>query len=84
MLLLRGLAANPNEHNAININQQYQSGVAKAWWAHNPWVLGSSRVASVGREHLKVKEASPQVKLTESKSTQESHGQSMNQPCRSC
>jgi hypothetical protein len=30
MLLLRGLAANPNEDNAININQQDQSGTAKA------------------------------------------------------
>jgi hypothetical protein len=30
MLLLRGLAANPNEDNAININQQDQSGAAKA------------------------------------------------------
>jgi hypothetical protein len=26
MLMLRGLAANPNEDNAININQQDQSG----------------------------------------------------------
>jgi hypothetical protein len=30
MLLLRGLAANPNEDNVININQQDQSGAAKA------------------------------------------------------
>jgi hypothetical protein len=30
MLLLRGLAANPNEDNAINNNQQDQSGAAKA------------------------------------------------------
>jgi hypothetical protein len=30
MLLLRGLAANPNEDNAIHINQQDQSCAAKA------------------------------------------------------
>ena len=30
MLLLRGLAANPNEDNAININQKDQSGATKA------------------------------------------------------
>jgi hypothetical protein len=38
MLLLRGLAANPNEDNAININQQDQSGAAKAWVGPNPQV----------------------------------------------
>jgi hypothetical protein len=38
MLLLRGLAANPNEDNAININQQDQSGVAKACVGPNPQV----------------------------------------------
>jgi hypothetical protein len=32
MLLLRGLAANPNEDNAISINQQDQCGAAEAWW----------------------------------------------------
>jgi hypothetical protein len=32
MLLLRGLAANPNEDNTININKQDQCGVAEAWW----------------------------------------------------
>jgi hypothetical protein len=50
------------------------------------WVLThrsrrSSRIASVGREHLKVKATSPQVKLVESKPTQESREQPMNQPC---
>jgi hypothetical protein len=37
-LLLRGLAANPNEDNAININQQDQSGAAKACLGPNPQV----------------------------------------------
>jgi hypothetical protein len=34
--MLRGLAANPNEDNAININQQDQSGAAKACVSPNP------------------------------------------------
>jgi hypothetical protein len=38
MLLLRGLAANPNEDHAININQQDQSGAAKACVGPNPQV----------------------------------------------
>ena len=38
MLLLRGLVANPNEDNAININQQDQSGTAKACVGPNPHV----------------------------------------------
>jgi hypothetical protein len=38
MLLLRGLAANFNEDNAININQQDQSGAAKACVGPNPQV----------------------------------------------
>jgi hypothetical protein len=38
MLLLRGLAANPNEDNAININQQDQIGAAKACVGPNPQV----------------------------------------------
>jgi hypothetical protein len=47
------------------------------------WVLthrskGSSRIVSIGPEHLKVKATGPQVKLVESKSTQESHEQPMN------
>jgi hypothetical protein len=33
MLLLRGLAANPNDGNTININQQAQSGAVEAWKA---------------------------------------------------
>jgi uncharacterized protein with PIN domain len=53
------------------------------------WVLthrskGSSRIVSIGLEHLKVKATSPQVKLAESKSTEKSLGQHMNQRCRSC
>ena len=38
MLLLRGLAANPNEDHAININQHNQSGAAKACVGPNPQV----------------------------------------------
>jgi hypothetical protein len=34
--MLRGLAANPNEDNAININQQDQSGAAKACVSPDP------------------------------------------------
>jgi hypothetical protein len=53
------------------------------------WVLTHrskrfSRIASIGLEHMKVKATSLQVKLAESKSTQESHGQPMNQPYHSC
>jgi hypothetical protein len=40
----------------------------------------SSRIASIGLERLKVKATNPQVKLVESKSTQESREQPMNQP----
>jgi hypothetical protein len=48
------------------------------------WVLThrskrSSRIASIRLKHLKVKEVSPQVKLVESKSTQESCEQPRNQ-----
>jgi hypothetical protein len=38
MLLLRGLAANPNEDNAININQKDQSDATKACVGPNPQV----------------------------------------------
>jgi hypothetical protein len=38
MLLLRGLVANPNEDNAININQQDQSGATEACVGPNPQV----------------------------------------------
>jgi hypothetical protein len=40
MLLLRGLAANPDEDNAININQQDQSDTAKECVGPNPQVQG--------------------------------------------
>jgi hypothetical protein len=40
MLLLRGLAANPNEDHAININQQDQSGAVKACVGPNSQVKG--------------------------------------------
>jgi hypothetical protein len=38
MLLLRGLVTNPNEDNAININQQDQSIAAEACVGPNPQV----------------------------------------------
>jgi hypothetical protein len=38
MLLLRGLAANPDEDNAININQKNKSGAAKVCVGPNPQV----------------------------------------------
>jgi hypothetical protein len=38
--LLRGLVANPNEDNAININQQDQSEAAEACVGPNPQVQG--------------------------------------------
>jgi hypothetical protein len=38
MLLLRGLAAHPNEDNTININQQDQSGAAEECVGPNPQV----------------------------------------------
>jgi hypothetical protein len=63
-LLLRGLAANPNEDNAININQQDQSEAAKACVGPNPQVqeilknfLKWSRV-SEGQSNI------PQVKVS--------------------
>jgi hypothetical protein len=40
MLLLRGLAANPNEDNVININKQDQSEAAEACVGPNPQVQG--------------------------------------------
>jgi hypothetical protein len=84
MLLLRGLAANPNEGNAININQQDRSGAMKAFGVLTHRSKESSRIVSIGLEHLKVKAIGPQVKLAESKLTQESLGQPMNQLCCSC
>jgi hypothetical protein len=63
MLLLRGLAANPNEDNAININQQDQSGAAEAWWVQTHRSKGSLRIISVGREHLKITTTRAQVKV---------------------
>jgi hypothetical protein len=38
--MLRGLAANPNEDNVININQQDWSGTVKAFVGPNPQVQG--------------------------------------------
>jgi hypothetical protein len=64
-LLLRGLAANPNEDNAININQQDQSGAAEACVGSNPQVQEILKNGTIGLEHLKVKATSPQVKVAE-------------------
>ena len=66
-LLLRGLVVNPNEDNVININQQDQSGAAEVCVGPNPQVLESSKILSIGLEHLKVKATSPQVEPTDSK-----------------
>jgi hypothetical protein len=63
MLLLRGLAANPNEDNAININQQDQSGVAEACVGPTHRSKRSSRIALIGLKHLKVKATRPHVKV---------------------
>jgi hypothetical protein len=64
MLMLRGLAANPNEDNAININQQDRSGAAEACVGPNPQVqevlkncINWSRV-SEGQSNI------PQVKVS--------------------
>jgi hypothetical protein len=75
MLLLRGLDANPKEDNAININQQDQSGATKAYVGPNPHVQEILKNCISGREYLKVEATSPQVKLVESKATQESRDQ---------
>jgi hypothetical protein len=40
MLLLGGLATNPNDGNAIHINQQDQSGTVEACVGPNPQVQG--------------------------------------------
>jgi hypothetical protein len=40
MLLLRGLAANPDKDNANNINEQDQSGAVEAFEDPNPQVQG--------------------------------------------
>jgi hypothetical protein len=63
-LLLRGLASNPNEDNAINITQQDQSGAAEACVGPNPQVqeilkncINWSRVSD-GQSN------SPQVKVS--------------------
>jgi hypothetical protein len=53
----------------------------KSVWVLTHMSKRSSRIASAGRKHLKVKATSPQVKIVESKSTQESREQHMNQPC---
>jgi hypothetical protein len=63
MLLLRGLATNPNEDNAININQQDQSGAAKRVWVLTHRSKRSSRIALIGLKYMKVKTTRPQVKV---------------------
>jgi hypothetical protein len=77
--LVKGLAANPNEDNVININKQDQSEATEACVGPTHRSKGSSRIASIGLKHLKVKATGPQVKLVESKSTQESREQPINQ-----
>jgi hypothetical protein len=63
MLMLKGLAANPNEDNAININQQGSSGPTEACVGPNPQVPEILKNCVSGREYLKVKATSPQVKV---------------------
>jgi hypothetical protein len=63
----------PTSTNKITVAQQ------KRVWVVTHRSKGSSRIASIGLKHLKVKATSPQVKFVESKSTQESCDQSMNQ-----
>jgi hypothetical protein len=63
MLLLSGLAANPNEDNAINLNHKIEVAQRKCVWVLTHRSKGSARIALVGREHLKVKATSPQVKV---------------------
>jgi hypothetical protein len=64
MLLLRGLAANPNEDNVFNLNQQGQSGAMKAWWVLTHRSQGSSKIVSISLQRLEVKATSLQVKLS--------------------
>jgi hypothetical protein len=59
--------------NKITVTQQ------KRVWVLTHRSKGSSRIASIGLKHLKVKATSPRVKFVVSKSTQESCDQSMNQ-----
>jgi hypothetical protein len=66
-LLLRGLAANPNEDNAININQQDQNGAAKACVGPNPQVQEILKNCRIGLKHMKVKATSLQVKVAKVK-----------------
>jgi hypothetical protein len=67
MLLLRGLVANPNEDNAINVNQQDQVAQHKRVWVPTLRSKRSSRIASVCRDDLKVKATSPQDKVAKVK-----------------
>jgi hypothetical protein len=80
MLLLRWSAANPNEDNKSTSTNKIRVAQQKHVWVPTHRSRRSSRIASVGLEHLKVKATSPQVNLVE-KSTQESCEQPMNQPC---
>jgi hypothetical protein len=72
MLLLRGLAANPNEDNAINISQQDQSGTAEACVGPNPQVqeilkncINWSRVSEGQSNSLQVKVSRVKVESEE-------------------
>ena len=70
MLLLRGLAANPNEDNAININQQDQTGAAKACVGPNPQVQEILKNCIDRSQVSEGQSNSPQVKVSESKLSQ--------------
>jgi hypothetical protein len=81
MLLLRGLAAKANEDNAININQQDQTGAPEVCVGPNPQEQEILKNCIDRSQAFEVKTTSPQVKLVESKSTQGSRKQPMNHPC---
>jgi hypothetical protein len=70
MLLLKRLAANPNEDNAININQQESSGPTEACVGPNPQVPEILKNCVSGREYLKVKATIHKLKFPKSKLSQ--------------
>ena len=79
MLLLRGLAANPNEDNSFNLNKQDQSSATEACVGPNSQVQEILKNCIDRSQTSKGQSNSPQVKLVESRSTQESCEQPTNQ-----
>jgi hypothetical protein len=64
MLLLRGLAANPNEDNAININQQDQTGASEMCVGPSPQVQEILKNCIDRSQAFEVKSTNPQVKVS--------------------